>query len=67
MDWDELREYISKEDWRVYGLERGMGDLDDMRELESAGAGGVVGLEGRWGKGWQSDRMVRCVKPSPIY
>jgi len=59
VEWDELSEYRAKESWKDVGLMKGMEDVDSMRTLGMSGAGGMAGLEKRWNRSWDTDRMAK--------
>jgi dynactin-4 len=54
--WDELGEFKSKGNWKAQGLERGMNDVEDMRNLDRLQ---LVRLENRWASSWDKDIKSR--------
>jgi len=53
--WDEMEVYTSKVTWKARGLERGMGDAEELSALE----GHVALLEKRWSSSWERSRAAR--------
>jgi dynactin-4 len=53
---DEMPPYVAKGSWRDTGLERGLADVDAMREMEGED---VVVLERRWANAWDPERLTR--------
>lgn len=54
--WDEIAEYKPKETWRMTGLERGMGDVEDMKNMESLE---IAEVDKTWGISWERNRRAK--------
>ncbi|WWC87726.1 uncharacterized protein L201_002618 [Kwoniella dendrophila CBS 6074] len=64
--WDELDEYVPKDSWRRTGLEKGLEDVDLIRDFEESGASGLAALVKRWQSSWDRGSMSREILPQRI-
>lgn len=53
---DEMAPYVAKGSWRDTGMERGLAEVDAMREMEGED---VMSLQRRWAIAWNPERMAR--------
>lgn len=53
---DGMAPYMAKRSWRDTGMERGLADVDAMRETEGED---IVTLERRWSNAWDPERIAR--------
>ncbi|WWC68801.1 uncharacterized protein I206_102736 [Kwoniella pini CBS 10737] len=66
LGWDELSEYEPKDSWRKVGLERGLQNIDTLRQLEESGTSGLASLDGRWARSYDHSKMANDILPQRI-
>jgi dynactin-4 len=59
VEWDDLGEYEGKGDWRQWGFEKGLEEVDYMGELSKSGWEGLSPIEARWGNSWARENQAK--------
>jgi len=54
--WDDMKPYQAKSTWRGVAVERGLSDVENMREMTGEA---VAPLEKRWTSAWEPPRLSK--------